>query len=100
MKLTSVRGVSEHIMQMRDIVAQLKLLEVNIFKTFFVHYILNTLPLQYGLFKISYNIYKDKWPINELMTICVQEEEKLLMEVKECAYAKRKRKVKYLAKKK
>ena len=77
---------------MRDIVAQLKLPDVNIFKTFFVHYILNTLPQQYGLFKISYNIYKDKLSINELMTISIQEEEKLLMEIKECTYANKKEK--------
>ena len=27
-----------------------------------------------------YNTYKDKWSINELMTMCVQEEERLIME--------------------
>jgi hypothetical protein len=60
LKLPSVKGVSEHIMQMRDTVAQLKKLEVEISKSFLVHYILNTLPHQYGPFKISYNIHKDK----------------------------------------
>ncbi|XP_051117849.1 uncharacterized protein LOC127242374 [Andrographis paniculata] len=49
-------------------------------ETFLVHYILCTLPHQYGPFKISYNTHKDKWSINELMTMCVQEEERLLME--------------------
>lgn len=44
MKLTSVRGVREHIMKMRDIAAQLKNLEVEIFESFLVYYILNTLP--------------------------------------------------------
>ncbi|PIN24608.1 hypothetical protein CDL12_02659 [Handroanthus impetiginosus] len=46
-----------------------------------LHYILNTLPQQYGLFKISYNTHKDKWLINELMTMCVQEEKWLVMEL-------------------
>lgn len=32
------------------------------------------------LFKISYNTHKDKWFINELLTMCAQEEESLLME--------------------
>uniref|UniRef100_A0A2N9GUX4 Retrovirus-related Pol polyprotein from transposon TNT 1-94 n=1 Tax=Fagus sylvatica TaxID=28930 RepID=A0A2N9GUX4_FAGSY len=81
----SVRGVREHIMQIRDIVAQLKKLEVEMSESFLVHYILNTLPHQYGPFKISYNTHKDKWSINELMTMCVQEEGRLVMEQGESA---------------
>ena len=48
--------------------------------SFLVHYILCTLPLQYASFKISYNTNKDKWSINELITMCVLEEERLIME--------------------
>ena len=80
LKLIGIIGVHEHIMEMRDIVAQMKKLEVEMSKSFLVHFILNTLPPQYGPFKISYNIHKDKWYINELMTMCVQEEERLMME--------------------
>ncbi|RVW24819.1 hypothetical protein CK203_080346 [Vitis vinifera] len=36
--------------------------------------------IKYEHFKISYNTRKDKWSINELMTMCVQEEERLMME--------------------
>ena len=70
-------------MQMRDIAAQLKTLVVEMFNSFFVHYILNTFPQQYGPFKISYNTHKDKWLINELLTMGVQEEERLKMELRE-----------------
>jgi len=80
LKLQGIRGVRDHIMCIRDIVAQLKALEVTMSDSFLVHYILCTLPLQYAPFKISYNTYKDKWSINELMTMCVQEEERLIME--------------------
>ena len=80
MKLTGIRGVRDHIMRMRDIAAQLKALEVEMSETFLVHYILCTLPQQYGPFKISYNTHKDKWSINELLTMCVQEEGRLAME--------------------
>jgi len=73
-QLTSVKGGREYIMQMRDISAQLKKLEVNMSESFLVHFILNILPQEYGPFKISYNTHKDKWSINELMTMCVQEE--------------------------
>ncbi|KAL6350414.1 hypothetical protein AAG906_004365 [Vitis piasezkii] len=60
LRLTNVSGVREHIMQMRDIAIQLKTLEVEMFDSFLVHFILNTLPQQYGPFKISYNTHKDK----------------------------------------
>eukprot|EP00253_Pinus_taeda_P032487 PITA_32487 len=85
LRLTSVNCVREHIMQMRDTMAQLKKLEVEISNSFLVHYILNTLPHQYGPFKISYNTHKNKWSINELMTMCVQEEGGLVMERGESA---------------
>lgn len=80
LKLTGIKGVYEHIMQMNDIVAQLKKLEVEMSNSFLVHFILNTLPPQYGPFKISYNTHEDKWSINELVTLCVQEEGRLAME--------------------
>ena len=44
LRLTNVKGVCEHIMEMRDIAAQPKTLEVDMSDTFMVHYILNTLP--------------------------------------------------------
>ncbi|KAL5736847.1 hypothetical protein ACOSP7_031302 [Xanthoceras sorbifolium] len=56
LRLTSVKGVHEHIMQMRDIVAQLKKLEVDMSESFLVHYILNILVQQYGPFKISSHV--------------------------------------------
>ena len=69
-----------------DISAQLKKLDVVIPETFLVHYILNHLPPQYGPFKISYNTHKDKWSINELITMCAQEEARLLQEQGESAH--------------
>ncbi|KAH6822123.1 hypothetical protein C2S53_014061 [Perilla frutescens var. hirtella] len=80
LKLTGIRGVREHIMRMRDIAAQLKVLEVEMSDAFLIHFILCTIPPQYAPFKISYNTHKDKWSINELMTMCVQEEGRLAME--------------------
>ena len=41
--LTNLKGVREHIMEMRDIASELKTLEVDMSDTFLVHYILNTL---------------------------------------------------------
>ena len=74
MKLTSVKGMREHIMKIRDLVAQLKALEqINFSDSYLVHFILHSLPHQYGPLKISYNTHKDKWSINELLTMSVQE---------------------------
>ena len=58
-KLIGIRGVCDHIMRMRDILAQIKILEVTMSENFLVHFILNTLPQQYSPFKISYNTHKD-----------------------------------------
>ena len=74
------------------------------FDSFLVHFILNTLLQQYRPFKISYNTDKDKWSINELLTMCVQDEGRLKLELGESALMamegndrnpKRKGKVKY-----
>ena len=52
-RITSVRGVREHIMQMRDIAVQLKKLGIDMSESFLVHFILNTLPHQYGHFMVN-----------------------------------------------
>jgi len=48
-RLTSVKGVYEYIMQMQDISAQLKKLEVDMSESFLIHFILNIVPPEYGL---------------------------------------------------
>ena len=70
----------DHIMRMMDIAAQLKNLEVYISESFLVQYILCTLSPRYSPFKIFYNTHKENWSISELLTMCVQEEEWLLVE--------------------
>ena len=45
LRLTTVRGVREHINKMRDLVARVKAFEVEMSESFLVHYILNILPL-------------------------------------------------------
>jgi len=66
MKFDDTKGECEYIMKKRDIAAQLKSLEIEMSKPFLVHFILNSFPSEYGLFKIFYNKYKEKWSINEL----------------------------------
>ncbi|XP_041009469.1 uncharacterized protein LOC121253533 [Juglans microcarpa x Juglans regia] len=60
MKHVKPRRVRKHIMEMRDIAAKLRSLEIEISDSFLVHFILNSLPTEYGQFKISYNTHKEK----------------------------------------
>ncbi|KAF7835748.1 Retrovirus-related Pol polyprotein from transposon TNT 1-94 [Senna tora] len=85
---------------MRDIAAQVKTLEVELPDSFLVYSILNFLPPQYRPFKISYNTHKQKWSINEVLTMCVQEEGRLLAEMGESAHLANQGKDKNQAKKK
>jgi hypothetical protein len=48
MTLDKSRSVREHIMEMIDIAAKLKSFEVEMSESFLVHYILNSLPMEYG----------------------------------------------------
>jgi len=80
-KLLHMKGVREHIMQMSDIAAQLKTLEVDMSESFLVRYIMNNIPPPYEPLEISYNTHKEKWSINELLTMCFQEVERLTMEM-------------------
>lgn len=54
------KGVCKHIIEMKDIVAQLKSFKVEIFESFLAHFILNSLPMKYGPSKIFYNTHKKK----------------------------------------
>ncbi|CAA6667589.1 unnamed protein product [Spirodela intermedia] len=47
---------------------------------------LNSLYAQFNQFKVSYNCQKDPWSLNELISHCVQEEERLKSEQCESAH--------------
>ncbi|CAD5184135.1 unnamed protein product [Musa acuminata subsp. malaccensis] len=53
---------------------------MNVDESFLVQFILNSLPSRFGPFKIHYNTNKDKWDLNELTSMCVQEELRLRQE--------------------
>lgn len=42
-----------------------------------VHWVLDSLSLEYERLKISYTTIRDKWSTRELITVCVEEENKL-----------------------
>ncbi|XP_019177188.1 PREDICTED: uncharacterized protein LOC109172486 [Ipomoea nil] len=78
LRLSTVKGTREHIMQLRDIVAQLKELEIILPDDYLVLFALDTLPQEYNPFKISYITHKEDWSINELITMCAMEEQRLV----------------------
>ena len=80
MRLKGTQNVRGHIMEMRDVSAQLKALDVDFSESFLVHFILTSLPADYTAFKVSYMTHKEKWSVNELLNMCVQEEGRLKQE--------------------
>jgi len=89
--LTSMRykgngNIREYIMEMSNLASILKALNVEIKENLLVHLVLISLPAQFTQFKISYNTQKDKWSINELVSQCVQEEDRIKRERTESAH--------------
>ncbi|CAH9110895.1 unnamed protein product [Cuscuta europaea] len=83
-KYDGVSGVREHIMMMSDMSHKLKGMDMEISEGFLVHFIMTSLPTQFGPFKINYNTQKEKWQMSELIAMCVQEEERLKIENPRC----------------
>lgn len=70
-------NIREYIMEMSHIASKLKALKLELSDDLLVHLILISLPTQFSQFKVSYNCQKEKWSLNELISYCVQEEERL-----------------------
>ena len=78
MKYDGSRTMHEHVLKMTTLAAKLKNLGMNVDEYFLVQFILNSLPPeQYGPFQMNYNTIKDKWNINQLTSMLVQEETRL-----------------------
>ena len=73
-------GVREHILSMCDMANKLKDMKMETSEGFLVHFIMTSLPSQYAAFKINYNTNKTTWSITELISYCVEEEERLKTE--------------------
>ncbi|XP_049935200.1 uncharacterized protein LOC126410316 [Nymphaea colorata] len=64
-------------MEMSHLASKLQALGLRLPEDFIVHMVLLSLPPQFGQFKVSYNCQKEKWTLNELISHCVEEEERL-----------------------
>ncbi|XP_050897929.1 uncharacterized protein LOC127104820 [Lathyrus oleraceus] len=70
-------NIREYIMDMSNLTSKIKALKLELPGDLIVHLVLISLPTNFGQFKVSYNTQKYKWYLNELISHCVQEEERL-----------------------
>ncbi|VVA27493.1 PREDICTED: UBN2 domain-containing [Prunus dulcis] len=63
--------------QMVDMANKLTSLQISINDEFIVHMALNSLTPEYEQIKVSYHTQKDKWSVNELISICCEQEDML-----------------------
>ena len=77
MRFDGTRTMNEHIIEMTNLAARLRVLGMTVDESFLVQFVLNSLPPEYGPFQINYNTIKDKWNVNDLQSMLVQEEGRL-----------------------
>ena len=82
---TGQGSVREYILEMTHMAEKLKVMKFEMSDDMIVTMILNSLPPKFGHFLVSYNCLKEKWTVNELISHCVQEEERLRVEQPETA---------------
>ncbi|KAM6571173.1 hypothetical protein CsatA_015253 [Cannabis sativa] len=86
MKFKGKENIREYIMEMSHLASKLKALKLELSDDLLVHLVLISLPPQFSQFKVSYNCQREKWTLNELISFCVQEEERLKQEKTESAH--------------
>ncbi|XP_074337538.1 uncharacterized protein LOC141674736 [Apium graveolens] len=79
-------NIREYIIGMSNLAGKFKELKLEISDELLVHLVLISLPPQFGHFVVSYNTQKEKWTLNELISHCVQEEERVSREKTESAH--------------
>ena len=82
MKLSSMqykdRGqVREHIYQMNTVAAKLGQLGMEVSDKMLMEFVLKSLPPRFDHFKLTYSIQEHKWSLEDLTSLCAQEELRL-----------------------
>ena len=62
---------------MANLATKLKSMSMDVSESFLVQFIINSLPLEFGQFQVNYNILKEKWNLQEIKAMLVQEEGRL-----------------------
>ena len=64
-------------MKMSNMASKLKPMDLGLKDEFMIHLVFASLPKEYETFVVNYNMQLDKWDIEKLIAICVQQEERL-----------------------
>ena len=67
-------GIREHILKMSSTTSKLKSMDLGLKDEFLSHLVFAFLPKEYETFVVNYNIQPDKYDIEKLIVMCVQEE--------------------------
>ena len=62
---------------MSNAASKLKPMDLRLKDEFLIHLIFASLPKEYETFVVNYNMQPDKWDIQKLIAMCVQEDERL-----------------------
>uniref|UniRef100_A0A1S3Y7A2 Retrovirus-related Pol polyprotein from transposon TNT 1-94 n=1 Tax=Nicotiana tabacum TaxID=4097 RepID=A0A1S3Y7A2_TOBAC len=90
-KLVSMRykgkgNIREYTLEMSHLASKLKSLKLVLPEELLVYLVLISLPAHFNQFKVSYNCLKEKWTLNELISHCVQEEERIKQDKTDSAH--------------
>ena len=66
--------VSEHIYQMNTVAAKLGQLGMEVSDKMLMEFVLKSLPPRFDHFKLTYSIQEHKWSLEDLTSLCAQEE--------------------------
>ncbi|XP_059639795.1 uncharacterized protein LOC132282201 [Cornus florida] len=70
-------SVREHIYKICKLVNGLREQGITFDDELLVHMVIYSLPRSFNTFRVNYNSQETKWDINQLLTLCVTEEERL-----------------------
>ncbi|PRQ43313.1 putative transcription factor interactor and regulator CCHC(Zn) family [Rosa chinensis] len=80
LKYDERKGVRVHILKLIEIASKLNGLAVPVPEPLLVYQALHSLPPKFAQLQVAYNTQKGAWDLNELISICSQEEERLKQE--------------------
>ncbi|XP_062089379.1 uncharacterized protein LOC133795923 [Humulus lupulus] len=82
------KGAMDFILKIVNVQSKLKDRKIPLPNSYIIHHAFNALPTSFSLIKTAYNTYNQTWSINDLISKCVAEENKLTKEKNESTQAK------------